>query len=85
MKIMMIYLFIINLISLALFLADSRLKIRTGLLLFISLIGGSVGAMFGIKALESRKKVYFFTGVIPAIVLMQVTGWIMYINMPWNY
>lgn len=80
---MMIYLCIINLISFVLFLADSRLNVKTGLLLLISLFGGTVGAILGVKVLESKKKKYFFIGVIPAIVLMQITGWIMYTNLPW--
>ena len=79
---MMTYLCIINLISFALFLADSKLNLKTGLLLLISLVGGSAGAILGVKALKSKNKIYFFTGVIPAIVLMQITGWIMYINLP---
>ena len=79
---MMTYLCIINLISFALFLADSKLHLKTGLLLLISLVGGSAGAILGVKALKSKKKHYFFVGVIPAIVLMHITGWIMYINLP---
>ncbi len=79
---MMTYLCIINLINFALFLADSKLNAKTGLLLLITLFGGTFGAILGVKSLESPKKIYFFTGVIPAIVLMQITGWIMYINLP---
>ena len=81
-KIMVTYLCIISLLNFSLFLADSKLNVKIWLLLLITLFGGTVGALLGVKALKSKKKNYFFIGVIPAIVLMQITGWIMYINLP---
>ena len=75
MKFLWIYLIIINIIAFAMFGADKRRarrrrwRIRVSLLMLVSLIGGALGGMIGMRVFnhKTRKKTF-----LTALPLMQI-------------
>ena len=77
-KIMLIYLIVINLIGFAAFGIDKRKAIKDQwripekTLLLIALIGGSVGAFFGMQVFHHKTKHWKFLIGVPACILLHV-------------
>ena len=77
-KILMIYLGIINVITFLAFAIDKlhavkgKRRIRIITLLGLAIVGGSLGALLGMYTLRHKTKVNYFTVGIPLIMLVQV-------------
>ena len=80
MKLLLVYLFIINALGFALMLADKR-KARKNLwripeftLLGVAVIGGSVGCLMGMYAVRHKTRHPRFTIGIPLILAVQIVA-----------
>ena len=76
---MYIYLLIINLIAFYLYWNDKRRakkgkwRIPENTLLMIALIGGSVGALLGMKLFRHKTKHWKFKILVPMFLVIQIT------------
>ena len=84
-RIVIIYLFLINLIAFVLYGMDknrakhSQWLISEKTLLGIALIGGSIGAFVGMHLFRHKTKHWYFKYGVPAILLIHVALiWIVY-------
>ena len=84
-RIVIIYLFVINLIAFVLYGVDknrakhSQWRISEKTLLGITLIGGSIGAFVGMHLFRHKTKHWYFKYGVPAILLIHVALiWIVY-------
>lgn len=78
MKYLLIYLALINLVTLIVYGADKR-KAKKGkwrvpekTLFLLAIIGGSVGALAGMYLFHHKTKHWYFKWGIPAILLLQI-------------
>ena len=77
-EIILIYLLIINLVAFYLYWNDKRRakkgrwRIPENTLLLIALIGGSVGALLGMKVFRHKTKHWKFKILVPLFLIMQV-------------
>ena len=82
-KIILLYLLIINAIGFVLMLADKRMaqknlwRIPESTLLSAAAIGGSIGSLAGMYAFRHKTKHLKFSLGIPAILLLQVTAFLL--------
>ncbi len=78
MKLLILYLVIINALSFALMLADKRRaqkkrwRIRESTLLAVAALGGSVGSLIGMYTVRHKTKHLKFTLGIPLILAVQI-------------
>ena len=72
------YLFIINIITFAIYGIDKynavhhKFRIRIVTLLFLAVIGGSIGALLAMYIFRHKTKKWYFTVVVPLILIAQV-------------
>ena len=85
-KLLIVYLLLINIAAFALFGADKR-KARRGDWrisekgLFLSaVLGGSLGAMIGMRLFHHKTKHWYFVIGIPAILVLQIIGCVLITN-----
>lgn len=78
MKYLLIYLALINLVTLIVYGADKR-KAKKGkwrvpekTLFLLAIIGGSIGALAGMYLFHHKTKHWYFKWGIPAILLLQI-------------
>ena len=78
MKYLLIYLALINLVTLVVYGADKR-KAKKGkwrvpekTLFLLAIIGGSIGALAGMYLFHHKTKHWYFKWGIPAILLLQI-------------
>ena len=83
---LIVYLLLINIAAFALFGADKR-KARRGdwriseKALFLSaVLGGSLGAMIGMRLFHHKTKHWYFVIGIPAIFVLQIIGYVLITN-----
>ena len=83
---LILYLFAVNIAAFALFGADKR-KARRGdwriseKALFLSaVLGGSLGAMIGMRVFHHKTKHWYFVFGIPAILVLQIIGCVLITN-----
>ena len=83
---LIVYLLLINIAAFALFGADKR-KARRGdwriseKALFLSaVLGGSLGAMIGMRVFHHKTKHWYFVFGIPAILVLQIIGCVLITN-----
>ena len=83
---LIVYLLLINIAAFALFGADKR-KARRGDWrisekgLFLSaVLGGSLGAMIGMRLFHHKTKHWYFVIGIPAILVLQIIGCVLITN-----
>ena len=83
---LIVYLLLINIAAFALFGADKR-KARRGdwriseKALFLSaVLGGSLGAMIGMRLFHHKTKHWYFVVGIPAIFVLQIIGYVLITN-----
>ena len=83
---LIVYLLLINIAAFALFGADKR-KARRGdwriseKALFLSaVLGGSLGAMVGMRVFHHKTKHWYFVFGIPAILVLQIIGCVLITN-----
>ena len=83
---LIVYLLLINIAAFALFGADKR-KARRGdwriseKALFLSaVLGGSLGAMIGMRFFHHKTRHWYFVIGIPAILVLQIIGCILITN-----
>ena len=79
-RLLIVYLLLINIAAFALFGADKK-KARQGdwriseKALFLSaVLGGSLGAMVGMRVFHHKTKHWYFVFGIPAILVLQIIG-----------
>ena len=85
-KLLIVYLLLINIAAFALFGADKR-KARRGDWrisekgLFLSaVLGGSLGAMIGMRLFHHKTKHWYFVIGIPTIFVLQIIGCVLITN-----
>ncbi|MCI5874607.1 MAG: DUF1294 domain-containing protein [Clostridiales bacterium] len=85
MKLILIYLLIMNLLGFFLMRTDKRKAIRKEyripekILFLSSLLGGSIGTWAGMYVFHHKTKHWYFVWGMPFILLVQVViGWILY-------
>ena len=85
-KLLIVYLLLINIAAFALFGADKR-KARRGdwriseKALFLSaVLGGSLGALIGMRLFHHKTKHWYFVIGIPTIFVLQVIGCVLITN-----
>ena len=77
-EIILIYLLIINLVAFYLYWNDKRRakkgrwRIPENTLLLIALIGGSVGALLGMKVFRHKTKHWKFKILVPLFLILQI-------------
>ena len=77
-KILIVYLLIINLIGFALMGADKRKAIRHAYripektLFLAALLGGSIGSILGMQFFRHKTKHWYFVIGMPAILILQI-------------
>ena len=83
---LIVYLLLINIAAFALFGADKR-KARRGdwriseKALFLSaVLGGSLGALIGMRLFHHKTKHWYFVIGIPAIFVLQIIGYVLITN-----
>ena len=83
---LILYLFAVNIAAFALFGADKR-KARRGdwriseKALFLSaVLGGSLGALIGMRLFHHKTKHWYFVIGIPAILVLQIIGCVLITN-----
>ena len=80
MKVIVIYLVIINIVAFCLYGIDKsvaikqRQRIPNKVLLGIAVIGGSVGALAGMYTFRHKIKKWYYTVTVPLILLIQITA-----------
>lgn len=84
MKTFVIYLFIINVIAFFIYGIDKRRarkgqwRISENILLGVALLGGSVGALFGMNVFHHKTRKKKFNVGVPMILVMQVAVLLIY-------
>lgn len=53
---------------------NQKRRIKESTLIFISLIGGSVGMLFGMKIFHHKTKKKLFSAGVPLILILQITA-----------
>ena len=83
---LIVYLLLINIAAFALFGADKK-KARRGdwriseKALFLSaVLGGSLGALIGMRLFHHKTKHWYFVIGIPAILVLQIIGYVLITN-----
>ena len=77
-EIILIYLLIINLVAFYLYWNDKRRakkgrwRIPENTLLLLALIGGSIGALFGMKVFRHKTKHWKFKILVPLFLILQI-------------
>ena len=77
---LILYLFAVNLAAFALFGADKRKarrnawRISEKALFLSAVLGGSLGAMIGMRVFHHKTKHWYFVFGIPAILVLQIIG-----------
>ena len=83
-KIIGIYLLIINVVTFALYGIDkwkaihNKWRIREATLLITALIGGSLGAFIAMQMFRHKTKKWYFKYTVPAMLVVHVVGMIFY-------
>lgn len=83
--ILLAYLLLINIVAFVLYGVDklkaknSRRRISEATLLFVAIIGGSVGAWCGMKVWHHKTLHKKFRYGLPAILLLHLAFWVIYI------
>ena len=82
-KIIGIYLLIINVVTFALYGIDkwkaihNKCRIREATLLITALIGGSLGAFIAMQMFRHKTKKWYFKYTVPAMLVVHVVGMIL--------
>ena len=77
-KIIGIYLLIINVVTFALWKAiHNKWRIREATLLITALIGGSLGAFIAMQMFRHKTKKWYFKYTVPAMLVVHVVGMIL--------
>lgn len=80
MRIFAIYLVIINIVAFFMYGLDKSAAIKqkeripNKVLLFMAVIGGSVGALVGMYTFRHKTKKWYYTLTVPVILLLQITA-----------
>ena len=80
MQIFAIYLVIINIAAFCMYGLDKSAAIKqkeripNKVLLFMAVIGGSVGALAGMYTFRHKTKKWYYTVTVPVILLLQITA-----------
>ncbi len=80
MRIFAIYLVIINIVAFCMYGLDKSAAIKqkeripNKVLLFMAVIGGSVGALAGMYTFRHKTKKWYYTLTVPVILLLQITA-----------
>jgi uncharacterized membrane protein YsdA (DUF1294 family) len=80
MRIFAIYLVIINIAAFCMYGLDKSAAIKqkeripNKVLLFMAVIGGSVGALAGMYTFRHKTKKWYYTVTVPVILLLQITA-----------
>ena len=83
---LILYLFAVNITAFALFGADKRKarrnawRISEKALFLSAVLGGSLGAMIGMRVFHHKTKHWYFVFGIPAILVLQVIGCVLITN-----
>lgn len=80
------YLLLVNLIAFGVFGADKRRakrgawRVPEKTLFLLAILGGSVGAILGMRTFRHKTKHWYFRFGLPAILLLQLAlaGWVAY-------
>ena len=79
-KVLCVYLIVINIVALCLYGADKsaairgRRRIPNKVLLCLAVIGGSVGALAGMYVFRHKTKTWYYTIPVPVILLLQIAA-----------
>ena len=85
-KLLIVYLLLINIAAFALFGADKRKarrnawRISEKALFLSAVLGGSLGAMIGMRVFHHKTKHWYFVFGIPAILVLQIIGCVLITN-----
>ena len=85
-KLLIVYLLLINIAAFALFGADKRKarrnawRISEKALFLSAVLGGSLGAMIGMRVFHHKTKHWYFVFGIPAILVLQIIGYVLITN-----
>lgn len=85
-KLLIVYLLLINIAAFALFGADKRKarrnawRISEKALFLSAVLGGSLGAMIGMRVFHHKTKHWYFVFGIPAILVLQIIGCVLIMN-----
>jgi uncharacterized membrane protein YsdA (DUF1294 family) len=83
---LILYLFAVNITAFALFGADKRKarrnawRISERALFLSAVLGGSLGALIGMRLFHHKTKHWYFVIGIPAILVLQVIGCVLITN-----
>ena len=83
---LILYLFAVNITAFALFGADKRKarrnawRISEKALFLSAVLGGSLGAMIGMRVFHHKTKHWYFVFGIPAILVLQIIGYVLITN-----
>ena len=83
---LILYLFAVNITAFALFGADKRKarrnawRISEKALFLSAVLGGSLGAMVGMRVFHHKTKHWYFVFGIPAILVLQIIGCVLITN-----
>ena len=83
---LILYLFAVNITAFALFGADKRKarrnawRISEKALFLSAVLGGSLGAMIGMRVFHHKTKHWYFVIGIPAILVLQIIGCVLITN-----
>jgi len=83
---LILYLFAVNITAFALFGADKRKarrnawRISEKALFLSAVLGGSLGAMIGMRVFHHKTKHWYFVFGIPAILVLQIIGCVLITN-----
>ena len=73
-----VYIFIINIIAFAVYGIDkrkaikNRFRIKESTLFLLAILGGSIGALFGMYTFRHKTKKWYFKFGVPLILLLQI-------------
>ena len=87
MKILLIYLLVVNAIGFLLMRADKRRainkrwRIRENTLIFVGIIGGSLGLLAGMHIFHHKTLRPKFQIGLPLILTLQIVGYVIYISL----
>ena len=85
-KLLIVYLLLINIAAFALFGADKRKarrnawRISEKALFLSAVLGGSLGAVIGMRVFHHKTKHWYFVFGIPAILVLQIIGYVLITN-----
>ena len=85
-RLLIVYLLLINIAAFALFGADKRKarrnawRISEKALFLSAVLGGSLGAMIGMRLFHHKTKHWYFVIGIPAILVLQIIGYVLITN-----